>query len=78
MRSKLKSGWDKWKKFGRIVANFQAQIIFTLFYFLILWTVGIIFHFASDPLNIKNKSKRSTFSNWDYLNDNLEKAKNPY
>jgi len=74
----IKKGWIKWKKFGRAAANVQAQIIFTLFYFLILWTVGIVFRIFSDPLNIKNKSIKSTFSKWNTLDDSLEQARNPY
>lgn len=78
MKINPKNIWNKWKHFARVVANFQALIIFTFFYFLILWIVGFIFRVTSDPLNIKNRKKQSTFSNWGYLNENLEQAKNPY
>ncbi|MFH1833189.1 MAG: hypothetical protein ABH816_03435 [Candidatus Levyibacteriota bacterium] len=74
----LKTFWKKWKYFAKIVTNFQAQVIFTLFYFLILWMVGFIFRLISDPLKIKNKSLKSSFSRWEHPNESLEEARKPY
>ena len=74
----LKSAWKIWKKFGKIVGNFQALIIFTLFYFLILWVVGITSALFSDPLHLKKRNQRSGFSPWTHPEETLLTAQNPY
>jgi hypothetical protein len=76
MRS-LKTAWTKWKKVARVVGNFQALIIFTIFYYIILWIAGIPSALFSDNLNIKKKLK-SNFSSWDYPDEDLNQALKPY
>ena len=71
--------WKKWLKFGKIIGHFQALIIFTLFYFVILWPVGLIVSFFTDPLNFKsNKGMRSNFNLWLHPDESLELAHKPY
>lgn len=74
----LKTAWKVWKKFGRILGNFQGLIIFTVFYFLILWIVGITTSLFSDPLRIKKNNQKSGFSAWDHPEETLLTAQNPY
>jgi hypothetical protein len=73
----VKRGWGKWKKIARVVGNFQALVIFTVFYYLIFWIVGIFISAFSDPLNIKKKTK-SNFSSWTYPDEDLNQAFKPY
>lgn len=75
----LKFIWGKWKRFARKAGNFQGLVIFTAFYFVLLWIVGVFTAFFSDPLNIKkNKSLKSNFSVWTHPEENIEQAQKPY
>ncbi len=51
----IKRIWNKWKKIAEKIGNFQATIIFSILYFLIVSPIGIIFSLFSDPLDFKSK-----------------------
>lgn len=68
--------WKYWKKIGKFTGHIQALIIFTIFYFVAFWAVGVTRIF-NDPLNIKNKKLKSNFSAWTH-NQDLLASKNPY
>lgn len=74
----FKKGWNKWLKLAHKIGNFQAQVIFTIFYFTILFPVGISIRFFSDPLNTKNRSRHSNFTSWKHTEENLQMAQRPY
>ncbi len=74
----LKHLWKRWLTIAKIIGNFQAQIVFTLFYFLILWIVGIIVRLTSDPLHLKKKSIKSNFILWQHPVESLEQAGKQY
>ena len=75
----LKFFWGKWRKLARKAGNFQGLVIFTAFYFVLLWTVGIFIAFFTDPLNIKsNKKLKSNFSAWIHPEEDLTQAQKPY
>ncbi len=77
----FKVAWRKWLGFARIIGNFQSQVVFSLFYLLMLSIVGIIFRFFVDPLNIKTKkfsNKRSNFYSWQHQNDNIIDARKQF
>lgn len=78
MMKHLKIIWKYWRKFGKKLGNFQALIIFTLFYFLILWVVGLITRYFSDPLNLKKNNRNSNFQPWEHPKENLLQAKQPF
>ena len=75
----LKVLWRKWLKIARIIGNFQGQVILSVFYFLLVWPLGIFFRFFSDPLNIgKQKRARSNFEKWVHPKDTLGTARRQY
>lgn len=74
----IKILWVKWRKFGKKAGNFQALVLFTIFYFIILWMIGIAVAFFSDPLNIKKSKKKSNFSLWPHQQKTIEEAQKAY
>lgn len=75
----LKFLWGKWRKLARKAGNFQGLVIFTLFYYVLLWIIGLPFALFSDPLRLKNNKKRkSNFSVWEHPTENLVQAQKPY
>jgi hypothetical protein len=73
----VKSIWKRWLKIAKVIGNFQAQILFTVFYFLILWMVGIM-RFFSDPLRLKKTTLHSNFITWEHPVETIEQARKQY
>ena len=59
MTSLVRILWARWKKIARIIGDFNARVILTLFYFIFLAPFALAVRFLSDPLAIKNKSAPS-------------------
>ena len=56
----IKKFWEKWKAFGHKVGNFQARLILSLFYFIVISPFGMVVKVFSKPLRLK----LSHTSNW--------------
>ena len=52
----LKRLWNGWKRFGKKVGDFQARVLLTIFYFLILAPFGLGMR-AADPLGLRKTSE---------------------
>jgi len=52
--------WARWKAIATKIGNFQARLILSLFYFLIVTPFGLVMRFFADPLQIKPRAT-STF-----------------
>jgi hypothetical protein len=49
----LRRIWDGWKKIARKIGDFNARVILTIFYFILLLPFAILVKWLSDPLEIK-------------------------
>jgi hypothetical protein len=54
----LKRAWQGWKRIAHAIGNFQARVLLTLFYFVLVWPVGFAARLFSDPLRIKDRPKQ--------------------
>ena len=50
--------WDAWKRFGKRIGDFQARLMLTVFYFLIVAPFALLVRFAADPLSIKGRAEQ--------------------
>lgn len=53
-----KRAWQRWLRIATIIGDFQARVIFSLFYFVIVLPFGLAVRLFADPLGIKGQ--RST------------------
>jgi hypothetical protein len=51
----LKRAWAAWKAFGHKVGNFQARVLLTIFYGVLMLPFGLAARLFSDPLRIKKR-----------------------
>jgi hypothetical protein len=51
----LKVVWLKWKGVANAVGTFQARILLTIFYGVLVLPFGIFVRFFSDPLRIRRR-----------------------
>ena len=56
---KLKQLWNHWLRIAKVIGEFQARLILTVFYFLILGPVALCLRLFSDPLRLKIPSRVS-------------------
>jgi hypothetical protein len=51
--SLIKSFWERWKAFGHKVGNFQARLILTVFYFVVICPFAAVVKYGAKPLRLK-------------------------
>ena len=52
LKAKLEDGW---KKFGRAIGNFNARVLLTLLYSIVILPFGLAVRFFSDSLHTKKR-----------------------
>jgi hypothetical protein len=53
-KSGLSELWVAWKRIARKIGDFQARVLLTIFYFILLAPFALIVRYTSDPLAIKS------------------------
>lgn len=51
----LKRAWQVWKRISHAIGNFQARVLLTAFYGVLVFPFGIAARLLSDPLRIKRR-----------------------
>jgi lipopolysaccharide/colanic/teichoic acid biosynthesis glycosyltransferase len=52
----FRRGWEGWKKIARKIGDFNARVILTIFYFILMLPFALLVRLLTDPLHIKEKS----------------------
>jgi hypothetical protein len=53
MRQFLHRLWEGWKRVGRKIGDFQARLLLTIFYFVVLAPFAMGVRLFADPLGLK-------------------------
>jgi hypothetical protein len=53
MKDTLRRLWEGWKRVGRKIGDFQARLLLSLFYFVILAPFALVLRALADPLGLK-------------------------
>jgi len=53
MWNQLKRAWQAWKDLAHKIGNFQARVLLTIFYSVLVLPFGVAERLFSDPLRIK-------------------------
>ena len=61
MRWLLRRLWARWKELAGYIGDFQARLLLTLFYFVVLMPFGLCVRWLGDPLRVR---RREASSNW--------------
>ncbi len=51
----LKRLWEAWKRLGHKIGNFQARVLLTVFYGVLILPFGLVTRWFADPLRIKRR-----------------------
>jgi len=63
---------DRWMALLRTIGNFQAWILLTLFYVVVIAPIGLVFRCAADPLRLRRRG--STWQPFGRHYDRMEEA----
>jgi hypothetical protein len=70
----LKTAWQAWKFLGRKFGDFQARLILSIFYFMIIAPFSLLVRFFSDPLSLKPGTAKGWILKWDAQRTELQRA----
>ena len=51
----LKRLWAAWKRIARRIGDFQARLLLTLIYAVLVMPFGVVVRLFSDPLHVKKR-----------------------
>ncbi len=49
---------ERWKKFGHALGNFQARILLTLIYYVLILPFGLVVRAFSDSMHMKKRPEK--------------------
>ena len=53
----MKKLWQGWKRIAKKIGDFQARVILTVLYFVIIAPFALIVRWGADPLSLKGTQK---------------------
>ena len=56
MRKRL---WAHWKRIAKKIGDFQARLILSVFYFIIVGPFALILRWVADPLSLKKGAEQA-------------------
>jgi hypothetical protein len=51
--------WERWKRIAKAIGDFQARLILSVFYFVIVGPFALILRWAADPLSLKKRDEQA-------------------
>jgi hypothetical protein len=66
--------WDRWKRLGRKLGDFQARLLLSFFYFVVIAPFSLLLRFGSDPLSLKPTTTRGWIVRDEVKETPLERA----
>ncbi len=72
----LRTVWRKWRAFSKVMGDFVARIVMTVFYFTIAIPFGIGVRLFKDPLHLK--SQQTGWLKREERDDTIENARRLY
>jgi hypothetical protein len=70
--------WAKWKVLAQRIGDFQARVILTVVYFVVLGPMAIFVRLLRDPLGLKPPARRSTWVAKPAHEDSLEASRRQF
>lgn len=74
----MRRSWEWWKRVARKIGDFQARIILTIFYFVILGPFALAVRLGTDPLAIKANTLRGWHPKTEGKESLMEQAKRQF
>ena len=53
VRARLAAAWGRWKAIAHVIGTFQARLLLTLFYFVVVPPFALVVKLFTDPLGLR-------------------------
>jgi hypothetical protein len=73
MESRAKRVWRGWLRVATVIGDFQARLVLSLFYFVIVLPFGVLVRLFLDPLGIRGQ-RQSTWSEFSARSRTVEEG----
>ena len=70
--------WTRWKRFAQKIGDFQARVILTILYYIVLGLAGVFVRLLRDPLHMKRQPRASAWVPKPLEHVNLETARRQF
>ena len=74
----LRAAWQGWKRIAEKIGHFQARVLWTLMYFVVVGPFAVAVKVFSDPLRIKQRSMPSWWLENPRQTSNLQEAQRQF
>jgi hypothetical protein len=74
----MKRLWEGWKRIAKKIGDFQARVILTLLYFVIIGPFALIVRWGADPLALKKGAQHGWRLKVDAKDSPLKRAINQF
>src|SRR5690242_3066699 len=74
VKGRASHGWSRWKALSQKVADVQARVFLTVFYFTLMAPFGLVFGVIKDPLRIKQRPSGTYWIERNPASENLADA----
>ncbi|MGE5060725.1 MAG: hypothetical protein ACM3N3_15900 [Betaproteobacteria bacterium] len=75
MRKRL---WERWNRIAKAIGDFQARLILSVFYFIIVGPFALILRWAADPLSLKKGAAQAWRVKTESKDPPLKRAMNQF
>ncbi len=55
-----RAGWRRWRRFAVVVATWQARVLYSVVYVLLIIPLGVLLRWRSDPLRLRRSTTGRT------------------
>jgi hypothetical protein len=69
--------WNRWLKTAGVIGDFQARVVLSLFYFVIVLPFGLAVRLFADPLRVKERCD-TTWSSFETRAATLDEARKQF
>lgn len=70
--------WTRWKRFGHRIGDFQARVILTLIYFVVLAPYGVVVRLFGDALDVRRTERTTMWIRRKKEEPTVEKARRQF
>ena len=78
MKGSLSKLWRGWKEIAAYIADFQARLVLTVFYFTVAAPFGLLARVVVDPLGLRHRPATSGWTKRPLLDSSLTAARRQF
>jgi len=74
----MKNFWQKWQRIAKKIGDFQARVILTMLYFVVIGPFALLVRWGADPLSLKNPQQKGWHPKADVKDSPMKRAMNQF